>query len=181
MNKHLIHTILGLLTAIFVFSCNAGEEIINRDYKLRNILTRGNGIWNIVKIEEGQITQEGNFDIDTLITPQNVYWQFLLKAEVVFGTEIETYNVNIIQYSNEGEILLFSNFLVEIEDTRISYYTGAGFGNVVIYSVEFYSKNELQLSSYSNVNGGSANKRSIYFEYCEKCEPVRGNQTINTI
>jgi hypothetical protein len=170
---------IGFFALLLFSGCNGGDDIIAEDHKLRSRIIRGLGIWSVTRIEDGVINADGNYTISEVLEPDFVYYQFLYRAEVIFGTEAEYWTMNVMEHDGQGTQLNFWGYWIEIQDMRI-----VARGIVVpdqIYTVQHSTRNKMELVYYTNQTGPGANKRTIFLEYCGSCKPVVDTSVENGI
>lgn len=168
-----------ILLLLVLSSCNVGDAIISEDHQLKKRITRGLGIWSLTQIEDGQINADGTYSIIETIEPNFVYYQFLYRAEVIGGAEAEYWHLNIVEHDGNGTQLSYWTYWIEIQDNRIVI-RGVSVPEE-IYTVQYSSKNKLELVRYTNVNGAAAEKRTIFLDYCGSCKPVTNSELNNGI
>jgi hypothetical protein len=171
--------LLSIFVGLLLGSCSGGDDVIAEDHKLRSRLTRGLGIWTVTRIEDGNIDADGNYTITEFSEPDFVYYQFLYRAEVISGSEAEYWTANVVEHDGQGNQINFWGYWIEIQDQRIVFR-----GIVVadeIYTVQHSTRNKLELTRFYNVNGGAADKRTIFLEYCGSCKPVTNDGENNQI
>lgn len=149
------------IVALFISGCFKKFEGINDDNEMFARLSKGNGTWEITKVEEWNAL-DANPSVTTT-KPDSSFFHFYLRSDIVFGSVID------LKYGEYYENNVLSNHATISAQSERVVFEGLNVGDGTLYTVE---KNTSSQQIWLLMENDNATRF-----YLKKCNCILPNQT----
>ncbi len=152
-----------LFAALLLTSCTQ-VNLLNEDLFF-NRVSKGFGIWQVTAIEDLYYGADGILDSSSTDLPNDVYYQFYLRSEVLSITTIEN-EYMAVYFGTPDAFTRFEYFIDQSYNDRLTLY------NYHTYTILDEKKNSFTLQRIvPDYNTSDYYIRLIRLERCESCTP----------
>lgn len=167
-----------MLVAIAVFAAACGkDDFVNPEKTLFKRLARDGGVWEVEKIEEYSIANDGTETLDTTLYRDRQY-VFYEHSEVFSYEEYFDLSYNAVAVLNKGQGGV--RYAAYAEQERVIF---EDYGVIVGPQITFTVRENKPSKQVWDVYENSPSKKriSVYLKHCPGCEPYYGPEFIGGI